>query len=190
MSQSFSLSLSGPGLWYSTRAAGILTLLLLTASMVLGILNASRFTSGRWPRFLIQGLHRNFSLLALAFLVVHIGTTVIDSYTTIGLQDAIFPFLSPYKRLWLGLGAIASDFMIIVAITSVGRQRLGHRSWRLVHWAAYISWPVAMVHGLGIGTDRSSTWVLILAFLCIVSVLAALGYRVLQAFSGRRVMAR
>lgn len=187
MSLSFSLSLSGPGLWYSTRAAGIVTLLLLTASMVLGILNASRFTSHRWPRFLVQGLHRNLSLLALAFLAVHVGTTVIDSYTTIGLQDAFFPFLSPYKRFWLGLGAIACDLMVAVALTSLGRQRLGHRSWRLVHWAAYVSWPVAIVHGLGIGTDNKSSWVLILTVLCVGSVVASIGYRVMQAAPARRV---
>lgn len=185
MSQSFHLSLSGPGLWYSTRSAGIVTLVLLTASMVLGILNASRFSSSRWPRFLVQGLHRNFSLLALAFLVVHVGTTVIDTYTTIGLQDAIIPFLSPYKRLWLGLGSIASDLMIAVALTSVGRQRLGHKSWRLVHWAAYLSWPIGMVHALGIGTDNHSTWVMIVSFLCVGSVVAALGYRAMQALPAR-----
>lgn len=187
MNLGFSLSLSGPGLWYSTRAAGVVTLLLFTGSVVLGILNAARFSSDRYPRFLIQGLHRNLSLLAVAFLVVHIGTTVVDTYTSIGLQDAIIPFIGSYKTFWLGLGAIASDFMILVAITSVGRQRLGHRSWRMVHWCAYLSWPIAMMHALGIGTDAHSTWMLVIAFLCAASVVISLGYRGLQAMPARRV---
>ena len=98
--------LHGPFLWYATRAAGLVTLVALSASLVLGILNAGRFASHRWPRFLVQGLHRNLSLLALAYLALHVGTTVIDTYTSIGLQAAFVPFASSYKRFWLGLGGL------------------------------------------------------------------------------------
>src|SRR5258708_13877984 len=123
--------LHGPFLWYATRAAGVITLILLTAGMILGILNAGRFASRRWPSFLVQGLHRNLSLLALAFLAVHVGTTVIDTYTSIGLQAAFVPFVSSYKRFWLGLGAVACDLMVTLLITSLLRQRIGHRLWRV-----------------------------------------------------------
>ena len=179
--------LHGPFLWYATRAAGLVTLVLLTAAMVLGILNAGRFASRRWPRFLVQGLHRNLSLLALLFLALHVGTTVIDTYTSIGLPDAIVPFLSPYKRWWLGLGALASDLMITLAVTSLLRQRIGHRLWRVVHWAGYLCWPVAIVHGLGTGTDHSSRWVLALTFACVGAVLVSVGYRAVQAIPARRL---
>jgi predicted ferric reductase len=111
-------------------------------------------------------MHRNISLLALAFLGLHIGTTVVDTYTSIGIQDAVVPFLSGYHRLWLGLGAIASDFFIAMSVTSALRQRIGHRFWRLVHGCGYLCWPIAMAHGLGIGTDRSATWVFFLAVAC------------------------
>ena len=167
------MSLSGPGLWYATRAAGVVTLLLLTATTALGLLTAGRASNRRWPRFLVIGLHRNISLLALVFLVLHIGTTVIDTYTSIGIQDAVIPFLSGYHRLWLGLGAIASDFFIALSITSALRQRIGHRFWRVVHWFGYLCWPIAMAHGLGIGTDRSQTWVFLLTVACGAAVLAA-----------------
>jgi methionine sulfoxide reductase heme-binding subunit len=170
--------LHGPFLWYATRAAGLVTLVLLTASMALGILNAGRFGTRRWPRFLVQGLHRNLSLLALAFLALHVATTVIDTYTSIGLRDAIVPFLSGYKRFWLGLGAIGSDLLIALIVTSLVRQRIGHRLWRGIHWAGYLCWPVAVAHGLGIGTDHAKTWVLALTACCIAAVLAAIGYRV------------
>lgn len=170
--------LHGPFLWYATRAAGLVTIVLLTASVVLGILNAGRFATRRWPRFLVQGLHKNLSLLALAFLVLHVGTTVIDSYTPIGLTDAFVPFLSPYKRFWLGLGAVACDLMLALAVTSLSRLRLGHRTWRLVHWAGYLCWPVAVTHGLGIGTDHAARWVLILTITCVGTVLTATAYRV------------
>ena len=184
------MSLGGPALWYATRAAGIITLLLLTASITLGVITASRSAgSDRWPRFLVIGLHRNIALLAMTFLVLHVGTTVIDSYTSIGLQDAIVPFLSGYHRLWLGLGAIASDLFIALTVTSLLRLRIRPRLWRTVHWAGYLCWPVALAHGLGIGTDASSTWVFDLAVGCGAIVALAVIMRLGQAVRpARRAM--
>lgn len=179
--------LHGPLLWYATRAAGLVTIVLLTAAMVLGILNGGRFSSRQWPRFLVQGLHKNLSLLALGFLALHVGTTVIDAYTPISLTDAFVPFLSPYKGFWLGLGAVACDLMIVLALTSLIRLRIGHRAWRIVHWAGYLCWPVAVAHGLGIGTDRSATFVMILTATCVSAVLGATAYRVVRAIPARRL---
>src|SRR5215469_11671964 len=181
------MSLSGPGLWYATRAAGIIALILLTGTTALGLLTGGRVSGPHWPRFVVSGLHRNISLLALVFLGLHIGTTVIDSYTSIGIQDAVIPFLSGYHRLWLGLGAIASDFLIALSITSAVRQRIGHRFWRVVHWLGYLCWPIAMAHGLGIGTDRSKTWVFFLAVACGGAVVAAGVVRVLDLLPSRRL---
>ncbi len=181
------MSFSGPGLWYATRAAGLVTLLLLTATTALGLLTAGRVSTYRWPRFLVIGLHRNLSLLALVFLGLHIGTTVVDTYTSIDIQDAVIPFLSGYHRLWLGLGAIASDVLIALSVTSALRQRIGHRLWRVVHWCGYLCWPIAMAHGLGIGTDRSQTWVFFLALACGGAVLAAGIVRGLDLLPPRRL---
>jgi methionine sulfoxide reductase heme-binding subunit len=162
------VSFAGPGLWYATRAAGLVTLLLLTASTALGIVTAARVGNpvGRWPRFLVIGLHRNIALLALVFLGLHVGTTVVDSYTSIGLQDAVVPFLSGYHRFWLGLGAIASDLLITLTLTSIIRHRLRPALWRAVHWCGYLCWPIALAHGLGIGTDSGRTWVFYLTLGC------------------------
>jgi len=177
--------LHGTFLWYATRAAGLVTLILLTVGMILGIMNAGRFATSRWPRFLVQGLHRNLSLLALAFLALHVGTTVIDTYTSIGLQAAFMPFVSSYKRFWLGLGAVACDLMVTLLITSLLRQRIGHRLWRVVHWAGYLCWPVAVAHGLGAGTDHGSSWVLAVTFACIGGVVVAIAYRTVRALPAR-----
>lgn len=179
--------LDGPVLWYATRAAGLITLIALTASVVLGILNAARFANARWPRFLVQGMHRNLSLIALAFLTLHVGTTVIDTYTSIGLPTAFVPFVSSYKRLWLGLGAIACDMTLALLVTSLLRQRIGHRLWRGVHWVGYLCWPVAVAHGLGAGTDHGTRWVLALTLACVAMVLAAIGYRAVRLIPARRV---
>ena len=181
------MSFSGSGLWYATRAAGLVALVLLTATTALGLLTAGRLSGERWPRFLVVGLHRNISLLALVFLGLHVGTTVVDTYTSIGLQDALVPFLSGYHRLWLGLGAIASDLLIALSVTSALRRRIGHRLWRVVHWCGYLCWPIAMAHGLGIGTDRSQTWVFYLALTCGGAVLVAAVVRIIDLLPSRRL---
>jgi sulfoxide reductase heme-binding subunit YedZ len=181
-----SIDLHGPGLWYVTRATGLVTLTLLTASVLLGLLNAGRFRGERWPRFLTQGLHANLSLLVLAFLTLHVTSTVLDTYTSISLTAAFVPFVSSYKPLWLSLGAIAVDLLIALVVTSLLRGRLGHRAWRRVHWLAYACWPVAVAHGLGIGTDRSATWVIGLTLGCIISVAATATWRVATLAAGAR----
>ncbi len=169
--------LHGPDLWYATRATGLVTLLLLTGSVMLGVLTAGRFVSGRWPRFLTVGLHRNLSLLAVVFLALHVGTTVIDTYTSIPLTAAFIPFSSSYKTVWLSLGAVACDLLLALVITSLVRNRLGHRTWRAIHWISYACWPVALAHGLGIGTDRSTIWVFALTVLCVATVAAVATWR-------------
>jgi len=175
-----SLDTHGPGLWYATRATGLVTLLMLTVSVLLGLLVAGRFSSQRWPRFLTQGLHRNVSLLVLVFLVLHVGTTVVDTYTSIPLSAAFVPFASSYKTGWLSLGAVALDLLIALVVTSLVRDRLGYRTWRRVHWLAYACWPVAVAHGLGIGTDRSVTWVIALTLGCVGCVGVAATWRIVN----------
>jgi len=169
--------LHGPDLWYATRATGLVTLLLLTGSVMLGVLTAGRFASDRWPRFLTVGLHRNLSLLAVVFLALHVGTTVVDTYTSIPLIAAFIPFSSSYKTIWLSLGAVACDLLLALVITSLVRNRLGHRTWRAIHWISYACWPVALAHGLGIGTDRSTIWVFAMTVLCVSTVAAAATWR-------------
>jgi len=176
-----SLSLSGPALWYATRATGLVTLLLLTASVLLGILTTGRFASGNWPRFLTVGLHRNLSLLVVVFVALHVGTTVIDTFVSIRLVSAFIPFTSSYKPFWLSLGAVALDLLIALVATSLIRNRLGLGAWRWVHWAAYACWPVALAHGLGMGTDRNSIWVFGLTLACAAVVTGAATWRFVAA---------
>jgi sulfoxide reductase heme-binding subunit YedZ len=182
------VSFNGPGLWYATRAAGLVTLLLLTLSALLGVLTAGRFASPRWPRFLTVGLHRNLSLLALVFVALHIGTTAVDSYTSIQVSAAFVPFISSYKRGWLGLGAIALDLLIVLVVTSLIRTRLGHKAWRLVHWSGYACWPVAVAHGVGAGTDEGHAWAVDTTIVCVAAVAGAIAWRILRRWPERRVL--
>src|SRR5438105_2844603 len=120
-------------LWYATRGAGAVSLVLLTGVLVLGIAGALRWQTPGWPRFLTTSFHRNLALLSLVFLAVHIVTAVVDPFTALGWTAAVIPFLSPYRRLWLGLGVVATDLLLAVAVTSSLRRMIGHRTWRLIH---------------------------------------------------------
>ncbi len=177
------LAVAGPSAyWYLTRATGAVALLLLTISVVLGILGPLRFTAGpRWPRFAIDSLHRDISLLVIVLLVAHIITSVLDSFAPIKLIDAIIPFSSAYRPLWVGLGALSFDLIIALVITSLMRRRLGYGAWRAIHWLAYASWPVAVLHGIGTGSDTKVWWMLALTALCVVSVTAAVLMRIAQS---------
>ncbi len=164
--------------WYLARGTGAVALVLLTASAVLGVLGSVRFAAPRWPRFTIDALHRDVSLLVLVLLVVHIITSVLDSFAPITVLDAVIPFASTYRPLWLGLGALAFDLLLALLFTSVLRRHFGYRAWRTVHWLAYVSWPVAIFHGLGTGSDTKAWWMLALTGVCVAAVLAAVWARI------------
>ena len=168
-------------LWYATRGAGATALLLLTAVVVLGILGVLRWRTRAWPRFLTAALHRNLALLAVVFLALHIVTAVVDPFTALGWQAAVLPFSSFYRPFWLGLGVVAVDLLAAVVVTSLLRFVLGYRAWRAVHWLAYASWPIALAHGLGAGSDSSRPWLLTIevgsAALVLVAILVRLAAR-------------
>jgi methionine sulfoxide reductase heme-binding subunit len=168
--------------WYLTRSTGAVALLLLTLALALGIVDVQRWSSPRWPRFVVDSLHRNVSLLALAFLVAHILTSVLDSFAPIGLLDSVIPFVGSYRPFWLGLGAVAFDLMLAVIVTSMLRQHIGYATWRAVHWLTYASWPIALLHGFGTGSDVKSAWLLLLNIACIVAVAGAVLVRVLSGW--------
>ncbi len=177
------VSAAGPSTtWYLTRSTGAVCLLLLTASVALGVIDVQRVSSPRWPRFALDALHRNVSLLAVCFLVAHVLTSVLDSFTSIGLLDAVIPFTGSYRPFWLGLGAVALDLLLAVVITSLLRQRFGHRAWRTTHWLAYASWPIALLHSFGTGSDTKSGWMLTLELVCLLVVLGALLVRIIGAW--------
>jgi sulfoxide reductase heme-binding subunit YedZ len=174
---------TGPSVdWYLTRATGTVALLLLSAAVALGVLDVGRCSSPRWPRFLLDALHRNVSLLAVVFLTLHVITTVLDSFTSISIFAAFIPFTSSYRPFWLGLGAISCDLLLALVITSLLRRRLGFSAWRATHWFAYACWPIALLHGLGTGSDVKSSWLLVLTVACVLVVLVAVCVRVLRGW--------
>jgi sulfoxide reductase heme-binding subunit YedZ len=168
-------------LWYTTRGAGAVSLVLLSVVVVLGLLARVRFETRGWPRFLSAAVHRDLALMTLVFLLLHIVTAVVDPFTHLGVVAALVPFGSYYRTLWLGLGTIAFELLIAIVATSLLRQHIGARVWRGIHWLAYLSWPVAVIHGIGTGTDGTAAWMLAIDIVCVVAVAAALLWRLVAA---------
>ncbi|MER5428684.1 ferric reductase-like transmembrane domain-containing protein [Streptomyces sp. NPDC002588] len=173
-------------LWYANRATGAVCLALFTAVVLLGIAVRLRTRLPGLPRFGTVSLHRTLSLSATAFLALHIVFAVIDGYVDITVVDVLVPFVSDYQPLWLGLGTVALDLTLAVLVTSLLRPRIGHRTWRAVHWLAYASWPVALVHGIGIGTDTGTDWMTWLTVACVATVIAAFATRLAHAARAAR----
>jgi len=171
----------GTALWYASRATGVVTLVLLTAVVILGILVNRRGRLPGLPGFAVTGLHRNVSLLAVAFLAVHVATAIADPYVTIGLAATVLPFAAAYKPFWLGLGAISLDLIAALVVTSLARGLIGRRTWRGIHWLAYACWPLAVVHSLGSSADARGGAVLGVLVACVLATAAALAWRLSAA---------
>ncbi len=170
-------------LWYASRATGIISLVLLSAVVVLGIVVNRQGRLPGLPRFAVTGLHRNLSLVAVLFLAVHVLTAVADSYVSISLAAAVIPFVSSYEPFWLGLGAVSLDLLAAVLVTSLLRSRIPRRAWRAVHWLSYGLYPVAVVHSVGSSTDLQSGWLLAVTVFCLTAVAAAAVYRLRRSIS-------
>jgi len=177
-------------LWYTTRGAGAVTLILLSSVVVLGILSTLRVQSRSWPRFLTSGLHRNLALVTLIFLALHIVTAVVDPYTNLGWAAALIPFSSSYRTLWLGLGVIAFELLAAIIVTSLVRGLIGHRTWRAIHWLTYAAWPIGVLHGIGTGTDTLSVWMLAITAGCLAAVGVAVFLRLTSGSSDPLAAAR
>ncbi len=167
-------------LWYTTRAAGAVSMIMLSGVVVLGILSSLRFKPAGLPSFVTPTLHRNVSLLSLVFLAIHIVTAVVDPFTSLGWVVAMVPFSSSYRTFWLGLGTIAFELLAAVMITTALRGVIGRSAWRAVHWLAYAAWPVAIAHGLGTGTDAFSVWLFALTSACVAAVGLSVVYRLVS----------
>jgi predicted ferric reductase len=170
-------------MWYTSRATGVVSLVLMSLVVIIGLMVNRQGRLPGMPGFAVLGLHRYLSLLSITFLAVHIATAVLDTFVNISVAAAVVPFVSAYEPLWLGLGAVAFDLMIAIIITSLLRAHLGRLAWKAVHWLAYASWPVAVVHSVYSSKDMQRGALLGVALACIAAVLVAMVWRFARALA-------
>jgi methionine sulfoxide reductase heme-binding subunit len=166
--------------WYMSRATGIVAFVLLTAVFVLGVAVYGKSRLPGLPRFATTDLHRNISLLAVAFVAAHVLTAVLDSYVHIPLLAAVVPFTSGYERLWLGLGAIGFDLMLAMIVTSLVRARINRALWRAIHLTAYACWPIALVHSVWASKDLRQFPMMFIGIASVVLIMAAVAWRLVH----------
>ena len=130
--------------------AGVLALVGLTGSVLLGLLATDRIVMTPGHRVMAQAVHRAFSFGTLAFLVIHIVTEILAQRSHV--IDAVVPFLSPYRTFYIGLGTIASDLIVLLVVTSIVRKRFTEHGkawrWRAIHYASYVAFVFGVLHGL------------------------------------------
>jgi DMSO/TMAO reductase YedYZ heme-binding membrane subunit len=151
-----------PGVWYFARSAGIVAYLLLSSSVLLGVLMAgrARFT---WPKFAVEEVHRFLAILTGVFIVLHGGSLLLDRVVPISLAQELVPFTSPYRPFAVGLGICAMELMVAVGVTNALRRRMPYRLWRTLHYLTLPAWLLASLHGVLAGTDARDPWFAALA---------------------------
>lgn len=172
-------------LWWLGRGTGVMALVMFTISVVLGIVTRSGRAPSWLPRFAAGDLHKTAALTGTALVGVHVGALLFDPYAQLRLLDVLLPFQGAYRPMWLGLGTAAVDLLLAVVVTSLLRHRVGPRVFRAVHWATYVLWPIALLHGLGTGTDAALLWFRAIAIACAAVVFAALWWRTAPSFAER-----
>jgi sulfoxide reductase heme-binding subunit YedZ len=165
--------------WYLVRATGIVSLLLLTIVVALGVATSTRFRPRGTPLYVTTTVHQNAALLAVVFLTIHVATAVLDPDASVQLTAVLVPFTSDWAPLSVGLGAVALDLLAAIVVTSLLRRRLPYRLWRGLHWLAYAAWPLALAHGLGAGSDAATGWMRGVDIACLAAVGTVLCWRVL-----------
>ena len=163
-------------LWFAARGAGIVSLLILTASAAFGLITVTRFQAAGWSRFFNYEMHRRISLLSTAFLATHIGAAILDPYLKLGLT-ALLPLGSSWKPVPMALGVIALYLVVALIATSLLRRHLGQRAWKMVHWTSYLMWPLALAHTVTAGTDALTPWMLAVEAVCLAIVAGAAAWR-------------
>jgi hypothetical protein len=163
--------------WYAARTAGIIAYLILTGVVLVGLTLSGQLRVPHWPKFAVTDVHRFGGLLVGVFVSIHIATIAIDTFTPFSFTQLLVPLSSHYRPLWTGLGIVAAEMLVALAVTNALRTRIPYRWWRRIHILNFAVWGAATVHGIGAGTDTPSLWMTAIYAGSVSSVLAALVWR-------------
>jgi sulfoxide reductase heme-binding subunit YedZ len=169
-----------PLVWITTRAAGIAAFLLLTASMVAGLVLKTRPFGKRVRGVSAMELHRSLTIAALAALAIHGVALVADSTIEIGWMDLVVPGTLPYRPLWTGLGVAAGELMFVIALSYRFRRRLTVPVWRKLHYAAYLAFGAAVAHGIFAGSGTDLPWMRAMYITSLAAVAGAAAFRIVS----------
>lgn len=179
-------------LWYTSRATGIIAMVLLGVVVTLGILTASKSTPLGLGKFIGPDLHRRLSISTLVFLVAHIISAILDPFVTVGIGASLIPFAAKYRPLWVGLGTTSFDLLLVIVATSVVRHRFNHGIWKKVHYLSWVVVTLVLFHALGTGSDAHIKLVEGIYVLFVLAMGGAGIYRAYQEYGlakGQKIVA-
>jgi DMSO/TMAO reductase YedYZ heme-binding membrane subunit len=166
--------------WYVARAAGVVAWLLLTASVLWGVVLASgAFPRHRRPAWLLD-LHRWLGGLTVGFVALHVAALVADSYSHFGVAEVLIPFASSWRPGAVALGVVAAWLLVAVEVTSLAMRRIPRRIWHLVHLSSYATFLLTGLHGALAGTDQPRPLYQVTSVVAILAVAGAGIHRLIR----------
>jgi predicted ferric reductase len=177
--------------WYLSRISAMVAYGLLWLSMAFGLIITNRLAR-LWPGGPVAfDLHQFASLLGLAFALFHALILMGDKYINYDLAQVLVPFSSTgYRPVSVGLGQIGFYLLAIVGSSFYVRKRLGNRTWRLIHYLSFLTFALALLHGIFAGTDSTVLAIRITYWATGASLLFLFVYRVLITRFAARKQAR
>ena len=146
------------GWWIASRSAGIVALLAITASVILGLLMANGLPRRKGATRVLVSLHESTALAGLIAIAVHGITLLGDPWMHATLWKISVPFSIGYRPLWTSLGIIAGWIAAALGLSYYARKRIGTRLWRKLHRATVVAWALGIAHTIGAGTDANERW--------------------------------
>lgn len=169
--------------WLAARASGLVALVLVTASVIVGLVTAARLPRRPGSRGMLVTLHQQLATASLVAVAGHALTLLADGWLHPGITGVTVPFALGYRRVFTGLGVVAAYLAATLGLSFHARRWIGARRWRSVHRATVVAYVLIVVHALGAGTDRRTPWLTGFVAASVVVVLVLLGRRLL---GGRR----
>jgi predicted ferric reductase len=175
--------------WVATRLIGFLSYFAIAGSVIYGLLLSTKILDAIAHRPVTFALHQDLAAIGLGLAGVHAVLLGLDSSVPFSLFEIVVPFAAPYRPAWVGLGQVALYLVAIVYASFHLRRRIGQRSWRLIHYATFLSFAGATAHGILSGTDTGTAWAWWIYVVASVAVVFLTVYRVVIAVEARRGMA-
>ncbi len=168
-------------MWYVTRAAGLISYLLLWLSTVWGLAVSSKVFDPVLHRMFTYDFHQFLSLLAIGFVILHIVVLLADQYLPFSVAQILVPFAAPYRPVWVGFGTIGLYLTLLVSATFYIRKWIGQKTFRTIHLVSYLAFIAAAAHGLFSGTDSPLLTVQVMYLVTSLSVVFLTVYRVVTS---------
>ena len=164
--------------WITSRAAGIVALLLSSAAVGVGLSMGGRFVKKRRTDF--RALHEALSLATLAALGLHAVALLGDSYFHPSIADLTIPFVRDYREPYMALGIIGGWGLLVLGLSFYMRARIGIARWRVIHRFTALAWILGIIHTLGEGSDAGRPWFLAMTAIAALPPFALLIVRIVH----------